>query len=317
MVTSPAIMRDFVGTMYKVGTMEKPISCLICNNTPCVIMKIVITSVVLLVAIAASSAHAESVPDWIQSTAAWWAEGLTSDAEFVGAIQYLVAEGVITVQSTEPAVETSEGIPDWIQSTAAWWAEGLTSDAEFVGAIQYLVNSGIISVGQQDSQMAELEAQLLACSEYTKAYMRLDCEDAVEKQMTFLEYERNSVQYDVGPVTYYFPGSDLEITAAGQPLLTIRMLVYNGGTDNVTLVCSGPAVCNYDVTDGSNVYKYAATDFTSGSITIPPEDHREFMIMFGPNIGYGGTTFVYDSAKEYHFRINESFGSLQVPLNLN
>jgi hypothetical protein len=39
-------------------------------------------------------------------------------------------------------------------------------------------------------------------------------------------------------------------------------------------------------------------------------------MFFGPNIGGGGTTFEYDPGKDYYFRINESFGSVSIPLNL-
>ena len=120
----------------------------------------------------------------------------------------------------------------------------------------------------------------------------------------------------MGPVTYYYPGANLEITESGQALLTIRMLAANDGTDNVTLYCTGPSICNYDVTDGTTAYKYAATDFTSGSLTIKPGDAKEFEMLFGPNVGYGGSTFVYDPAKQYHFRISESFGSASIPLEL-
>jgi len=38
--------------------------------------------------------------------------------------------------------------------------------------------------------------------------------------------------------------------------------------------------------------------------------------LFGPNIGYGGTEFEYDSSKTYEFRINEPFGSFNVHLDL-
>ena len=57
-------------------------------------------------------------------------------------------------------------------------------------------------------------------------------------------------------------------------------------------------------------------DFTSGQIVLNPGDSREFNILFGPNIGYGGTEFEYDSSKSYIFRINEDFGSVNIPLDL-
>jgi len=42
----------------------------------------------------------------------------------------------------------------------------------------------------------------------------------------------------------------------------------------------------------------------------------ETSTLFGPNIGYGGTEFEYDSGKNYFFRIAEFFGSAFIPLNL-
>jgi hypothetical protein len=57
-------------------------------------------------------------------------------------------------------------------------------------------------------------------------------------------------------------------------------------------------------------------DFTNGQVVLKPGEAKIFNMMFGPNIGGGGTTFEYDSAKDYHFRINESYGSGSIPLNL-
>ena len=280
-------------------------------------MKAVIAACVLAIAVVATPAMAESIPEWIKSSAGWWAEGVTTDDEFVAALQYLISIGIISVEHVEQTENASGGIPEWVKSSAGWWAEGVTTDDEFVGAIQYLIKVGVIQVEQpEDPRMSELEAKLAECSRHTKAYQRLECEGEVEREITRLRYETDATPYQVGPVTYYYPGAHLEITAGGQPLLTIRILAANDGTDNVTLMCTGPAVCNYDVTDGTTSYKYAATDFTSGSITIKPGEAREFEMVFGPNIGYGGTTFVYDPAMQYHFRINEPFGSHSIPLDL-
>jgi hypothetical protein len=80
--------------------------------------------------------------------------------------------------------------------------------------------------------------------------------------------------------------------------------------------CTSPSICAYDVWDGSKAFKYSGMDFTSGEIVLNPGDTREFNILFGPNIGYGGTEFEYDSSKSYTFRINESFGSTNIPLEL-
>ena len=81
-------------------------------------------------------------------------------------------------------------------------------------------------------------------------------------------------------------------------------------------MCSGPSVCNYDVSDGQKAFKYSSTNFVSGQIALKPGDVREIDMLFGPNIGYGGTTFEYDSAKDYYFRISEPWGSTDIPLEL-
>ena len=61
---------------------------------------------------------------------------------------------------------------------------------------------------------------------------------------------------------------------------------------------------------------FSGMDFTSGQIVLNPGDSREFNFLFGPNIGYGGTEFEYDSSKSYTFRINEDFGSQNILLKL-
>ena len=266
-----------------------------------------IALLVITVGVATAQASDDVIPEWIKATAGWWADDITSDAEFVAAITHLIEIDVIVVGDIQ-SENTSETIPEWVKTSVKWWADDITSDAEFVAAITHLIQIGVISIQSDD--------RLAACAEITRAYEVRDCENAIREEMLREEYTETATPYVVGPITYYYPGAHLENTAGGQPLLTIRMYVINHGDDNVTLSCSGPAICNYDVTDGTNAYKYASTDFTSGSITLKPDQGREFEIIFGPNIGYGGTTFVYDDTKEYHFRISESFGSASIPLNL-
>jgi len=37
------------------------------------------------------------IPDWIQNNAGWWAESLITDDDFIEAMQWLVANGVIQI----------------------------------------------------------------------------------------------------------------------------------------------------------------------------------------------------------------------------
>lgn len=293
-----------------------------------------------LVSASAAPAFAE-VPPWIKNNAAWWSEGQISEAEFLAGIAYLISSGIITVPddpapdggSGDAAGAQEEGVPEWVKNNAAWWADDLISDDDFLNGIQYLVRAGLITVpapaesgnaaeaGAADPVLAELEAQLAECAKITKAYKRIDCEKPVKQAILLHDYRTNADLFSVGPINYYWfgmgsEGNSFEITSSGQALLSIRMLAENTSDEIKALDCTSPSLCNYDVWDGSTAFRYAGTDFTSGQIALNPGDAREFNMLFGPNVGYGGSQFLYDESKEYHFRINESFGSMMVPLDL-
>ena len=34
------------------------------------------------------------IPDWVRNNADWWAQGLISDDDFAGGLQYLIANGI-------------------------------------------------------------------------------------------------------------------------------------------------------------------------------------------------------------------------------
>lgn len=293
-----------------------------------------------LVSASAAPAFAE-VPPWIKNNAAWWSEGQISEAEFLAGIAYLISSGIITVPddpapgggSGDAAGAQEEGVPEWVKNNAAWWADDLISDDDFLNGIQYLVRAGLITVpvpaesgsaaeaGAADPVLAELEAQLAECAKITKAYKRIDCEKPVKQAILLHDYRTNAELFSVGPINYYWfgmgsEGNSFEISPSGQALLSIRMLAENTSDEIKALDCTSPSLCNYDVWDGSTAFRYAGTDFTSGQIVLNPGDAREFNMLFGPNVGYGGSQFLYDESKEYHFRINESFGSVMVPLGL-
>ncbi len=284
-----------------------------------------------------SKTYEKKVPDWIKNNARWWAEGTISDTEFVSGIQFLVKEEILIVPQISVSAEQQEIIPDWIKNNARWWAEGAISEDDFLNGIQYLIKVGIVSV--TDSSMNEsktidnafietnpeivnLKSELETCQEIKSAYKRLECEKPIKEKIVLLRYKEKSTQYEVGPITFYYPGigemrNEFEISQSGQALLTIIILAENtGSNDNVALFCSGPSVCNYDVWNGQKAFKYSSTDFVSGQIVIKPGEARKVNMLFGPNIGYGGTKFEYDSSKDYFFRISEPWGSTQIPLNL-
>ena len=86
------------------------------------------------------------VPGWIKTTTGFWVDGVSSDTEFVNAIEFLIKEGVIVIPPTAAGGETATEIPSWIQTTAGFWVDGFTSDKEFVTAIQWLIENGIMKI---------------------------------------------------------------------------------------------------------------------------------------------------------------------------
>ncbi|MFB5635831.1 MAG: peptidase [Nitrosopumilus sp.] len=297
-------------------------------------MKITITTIasILIIVSTVSTAYAE-VPSWVKNNAGWWADGTISESEFLTGISFLIKDGIIKVPSTSISSETSDKVPSWVKNNAGWWADGTISDGEFVNGIQHLIKIGLVTVPSSeislgevsadsgDLELALLQSELDECSKITKAYDRLNCERSAKHEITAYNYKLISQPYHAGPVTYYWPGfgtegNSFEITSSGQAMLRLRILVENNGSTQEALFCTGPAICNYDVTNGDTDYKYSGMDFTNGQIILPPGQSKIFNMFFGPNIGGGGTTFEYDSSKDYYFRGSESFGSISIPLNL-
>jgi len=52
-----------------------------------------------------NAAEEDIVPTWIQNVAGYWSDGAVSDQEFVGAIEFLVDEGIMNLPNTVSAAE--------------------------------------------------------------------------------------------------------------------------------------------------------------------------------------------------------------------
>ncbi|MBM2819911.1 MAG: hypothetical protein HW410_1593, partial [Nitrosarchaeum sp.] len=257
-----------------------------------IIMKTTIATIttILLVGSITPFVNAEGVPSWIKNNAGWWADGTISESEFIQGIQFLIKDGIIVIPPTAVSAEISQSVPAWVKNNAGWWADGTITDTEFINGIQHLIKTGVISISDSKSSdsvpktisndsstLASLQAELEKCSEIVKPYPRLNCERDTKLKITEYGHQQNSAKYVVGDVTFYFPGPDYKVTPSGQALLTINMLVKNtGSSEIVTLMCTGPSICNYDVWNGEKAFKYSATDFTSGTITLKSGQAREF-----------------------------------------
>lgn len=267
--------------------------------------------------------NSDKVPAWVKNNAGWWAEGSIDDNSFVQGIQFLIKEKIIEIPPTIQGASASQKIPDWVKNNAGWWAEGSIDESSFVQGIQFLIKEGVmrISVGSESTD-SKSSSQFDECQSISSAYKRLNCEKEMKLKADSDEIKSVGTSHVVGPITFYYAGignagNEFDISQSGQAMLRLRLLAENNSNENITLKCSGPAVCSYDVWDGQKAFKYASMDFVSGQIVIKPGSSYIFNMMFGPNIGYGGTTFEYDPSKEYSFRISEPWGNGLIPLNLN
>ena len=89
------------------------------------------------------------IPKWIKNNAGWWAEGSIDDSSFVQGIQFMIAEGLMSIPATEQGESSQENdIPPWIKNNAGWWAEGSIDDSSFVQGIQFMIKEGLMRVSQ-------------------------------------------------------------------------------------------------------------------------------------------------------------------------
>ena len=268
------------------------------------------------------SSSVEKVPSWIKNNAGWWANDDIDDDAFIQGIQFLIKEKILEINETS-STEKSDKIPAWVKNNAGWWADGQITESDFLSGITHLVKTGIISVSDDSVELVsdDVDPLLAECQSIKSTYKRLNCEKEIKQNLEFIEFKKSSNEYGVGPITYYYPGignfgNEFEISSSGQAMLRLRILAENTSNEVISLKCTGPAICSYDVWDGSKAFKYAGMDFVSGQIPINPGTSVIFNMMFGPNIGYGGNQFEYDPSKNYNFRVNESFGSIDIPLKI-
>jgi len=88
-----------------------------------------------------------AVPEWVKSNAEWWSLGQISDNEFIGGIQFMIENDIITIPNIpESGSSNSKDIPEWIRNNANWWALGKISEDEFVNGMKFLIESGVIII---------------------------------------------------------------------------------------------------------------------------------------------------------------------------
>ena len=86
------------------------------------------------------------IPSWLKTTVGYWADGVSSDGEFINAIKFLIEDGIIQIPATTQGTGNTDQIPSWLKITVGYWADGVSSDGEFVNAIKFLIENGLMTI---------------------------------------------------------------------------------------------------------------------------------------------------------------------------
>ncbi len=86
------------------------------------------------------------IPSWLKTTVGYWADGVSSDGEFVNAIKFLIEDGIIQIPPTTQGTGNTDQIPSWLKTTVGYWSDGVSSDGEFVNAIKFLIENGLMTI---------------------------------------------------------------------------------------------------------------------------------------------------------------------------
>ena len=63
---------------------------------------------ILLVSVSLNVADAQTVPEWVKNNALWYGQGVISETEFLNAIKFLIDEGVLVIETSEPVPQVMD-----------------------------------------------------------------------------------------------------------------------------------------------------------------------------------------------------------------
>lgn len=130
------------------------------------------------------------IPDWVRSSAGWWAASQITDDDFARGIEYLISSEIIEIPKGKSSEEPSESeLPSWLRNNAGWWAEGILSDEEFFKSIQWLIDNGFVRVSAQTVQKTQEE--LDRESYYFDRYLK-DITINISKEKRYIEFPNPS-----------------------------------------------------------------------------------------------------------------------------
>ncbi|SRR5579885_311681 len=262
----------------------------------------VVISVTLFGALGMSSEQT-LIPSWIKNTAKWWSEGQVDDSDFTKGLEYLIQNNIVIIPPTNSTAIKENKIPLWVKNNAGWWADGKISDGEFVKGIQYLIGKGIINVSS--NPVVNNTSQ---CDNISTPAEKETCLEQAQRDAKIKNAIASTVPYGIGPVTFYYVGSQVQPADGNKSIVTLHFMVQDNGSNQVTMSCQNQNSCNYVFSDGTRNIQFATNTLVYGSLTLVPK---------APTFVDWTYYDTFDTQRNYTFDVNEQWGTGSIPIRIN
>ncbi|QMU55400.1 MAG: hypothetical protein GKS07_11175 [Nitrosopumilus sp.] len=195
------------------------------------------TVFILFAGLFGTFANAEEIPSWVKNNAQYWADDSIDDATFINALQFLIAEQIITIPETEVTENQSGEIPSWIKNNVQYWAQDAITDLDFINGIQYLIANGIIVIEYDDVPKLSLSGNFSSGDFFHQTSGSTNIEFSSEKTILHLGDDFKTVN---GPDLYVYLATDKQ----AKDYVSLGMIQKFSGLQS------------YDVPDDVDLEKY-------------------------------------------------------------
>ena len=95
-----------------------------------------------------SAQSSDGIPSWIKNTALWWGQDQISDDDFLGAMQFLIKEGILVIPSEEIEIQEEEtaSLQYWKDQSVSWDYKDILRNSDNMASINNQFKNGLKKV---------------------------------------------------------------------------------------------------------------------------------------------------------------------------
>ena len=195
------------------------------------------------------SAQSSEIPDWIKGVAGFWADGQTTDGDFINALEYLIDEGIIAVSQNQKVADVDTLTLGFIPVEKA---DELTPKAE---ALETFL----------EAQMPGVDVEIMVPTNY----------ETIIEGMKFGHVD--AAFMDTGPawITHQRAGAEAVLAEVVKGKVNYQATVWTkADNDSINSLedTLGKRVAFTSITGSSGFVRPMGTMVTSGDVTIEGDD---------------------------------------------